>query len=239
MDDEFEEVADFDPATLFSGPKYPEGTIHDTSERLKYVNERSESPIEHKLAWALLFSQKFVVLPDAHAEAKLHHYEFGFVMQHRVGPYRLDMALFVHPRSGGLKKVAIECDGEKFHTGPLAERRDQIRDAYLRRQGFEVWRYAGWMLFHASDAAADEIHRAAEALAEGKEPLLTFTLNRKDKRPTLAEYEAAFWSFDFGGPWPERMGKNPKQRGWRTIEDLFDWARHDSPHRFPELEDDE
>jgi very-short-patch-repair endonuclease len=224
---------------VFEVTRYPEGAILDEGERLQYINARAESPIEHRLAWSLLQSFKFVIVPSERVEEELPRHKIGFVMQHPIGPYRLDMALFVRPCAGGLQKIAVECDGEKYHGTPLAQRRDQIRDAYLYRQGFTVWRYAGWMLHHAADAAADEIQRAAEDIQKGLDPILTFSLNRKDKRPTLAEYEAAYWVFDFGGPWPARMGKNPKQRGWRYIEDLFDWARHDAPHLFPELEDDE
>lgn len=222
---------------LFDGPMYPEGAILDEGKRLDYIRQRAESPIEFKLAWSLLYSWKFVIVPSEQAEGPMPKHKIGFVMQHPVGPYRLDMALFIRPEAGGLVKVAVECDGHKFHSGPLAERRDQIRDAYLARQGYQVWRYAGWMLLHAAETVADEVQRAAEWIAASREPLLTFALNRKNQRPTLREYEAAYWTHDFGGPWPERMGKNPKQRGWRYIEDLFDWAR-DNPQLFPEFEDE-
>lgn len=233
--DDLNQTEDGIDEDIFAGPRYPDGTICDPSERLKYVNQRSESPIEHKFAWSLIESHRFVILPAEHAEHKLPPCEYGVVMQYPVGPYRLDMALFVHPADEPMQKIAIECDGERFHTGPLAEKRDQIRDRYLRGVGFQVWRYPGWLLHHGAEVAAEEVHRAVQEIAYGREPLLTFTRNRDANKPSLREYEAAFWAFSYSGVWPARMGKNPTQRGWRTIEDLFDWAREQVQHQFPEL----
>lgn len=209
--------------------------VTDPTERNRYVRERSESPIEFRLAWALLFSHKFVIVAPDQFEDKRDPLEFAFVMQYPVWRYRLDIAVCVHTDAGIMRKIAIECDGARFHTGEANERRDRSRDFALSEAGFEVWRYPGWLLHHAPDCAADEIREALIAVAKGAEPVLTFSRGHNAKAPTLREYEAAFWAFQDGVAWPARMGKNPEQRGWVVVEDLIEWA-NDQEAAFPELE---
>jgi len=53
--------------------------------------------------------------------------------QFPVGPYFVD---FANPK----EKVAIECDGAAYHTN---KDRDAKRDAWLRSQGWKVYRITG------------------------------------------------------------------------------------------------
>lgn len=57
------------------------------------------------------------------------------VSEGRRGGYRLDFAVFC--RCG---RIDVECDGEKWHSGPAQKRRDRIRDRRLRRLGWRVLR---------------------------------------------------------------------------------------------------
>lgn len=57
-------------------------------------------------------------------------------VQEKVGKYRLDFA--VYGKNG--KKLCIEVDGYTFHNTPEARRKDVIRDADLKKLGWEVLR---------------------------------------------------------------------------------------------------
>ncbi|MGE7875102.1 endonuclease domain-containing protein [Bacillus paramycoides] len=57
-------------------------------------------------------------------------------VQEKIGKYRLDFAIY--GRNG--KKLCIEVDGYTFHNTPEAKRKDAIRDAYLKKLGWEVLR---------------------------------------------------------------------------------------------------
>lgn len=58
--------------------------------------------------------------------------------QHPAGPYHIDIAL-----QSNVKKLAIEIDGERWHTTLTGERleRDIVRDRNLRRMGWDVLRF--------------------------------------------------------------------------------------------------
>ena len=57
-------------------------------------------------------------------------------VQEKVGKYRLDFAIY----GNNGKKLCIEVDGYTFHNTPEAKRKDAIRDAYLKKLGWEVFR---------------------------------------------------------------------------------------------------
>lgn len=57
-------------------------------------------------------------------------------VQEKIGKYSLDFAIY--GKNG--KKLCIEVDGYTFHNTPEAKRKDSIRDAYLKKLGWEVLR---------------------------------------------------------------------------------------------------
>lgn len=57
-------------------------------------------------------------------------------VQEKIWKYRLDFAIY---GTNG-KKLCIEVDGYTFHNTPEAKRKDAIRDAHLKRLGWEVLR---------------------------------------------------------------------------------------------------
>lgn len=169
-EDEFYAVSEID---IFDGPpQYPEGAMLSDNERHKYLRDNAESPIEYNLGGSLLQSYKFIVVPHQDVRFKLTKYEVAFTMQHPVGPYRIDIALFCYSFGGIFHKIAIECDGKAYHEGVQNRLRDDKRDAYLRGQGFEVWRYPGWLLHHRPGDAADEIQEATISLINDCNPTL-------------------------------------------------------------------
>jgi len=80
-----------------------------------------ESPIEADLAYAL--STKSMTAGRVKP-------------QYGVGPYFVDLAF---PEV----KLAIECDGRRFHSDPADVARDQHRTQYLAKLGWRVLRFSG------------------------------------------------------------------------------------------------
>jgi very-short-patch-repair endonuclease len=79
--------------------------------------------------------------------------------QHRVGNLRIDLVV-----RGGGRKLAIECDGDKFH-GPDQWEDDLRRQNVLERLGWRFWRVRGSSFYRDPEAAMarlwpllDELH---------------------------------------------------------------------------------
>jgi very-short-patch-repair endonuclease len=219
-------------------PTYPPSACFDEGERRNLLRRQAESPIESKLMVSLMDSWKFV--PVAHEDVgyQLPRFEIAIVAQYPVWNYRIDLGLFFHTEAGQPIRVALECDGKLYHEGAENERRDAVRDSRLEAAGFQVWRYPGWLLHHHPHVAANEIHDAANALMMGQKPVQTFMRQRAGKTPTIDELTKAYWAFGDGVPWPPRMGKNPRERGWRSVDHMFEWAYYEGRDEFPGLIDD-
>jgi very-short-patch-repair endonuclease len=71
--------------------------------------------------------------------------------QHRVGGLRID--LVVH---GGGRRLAIECDGDKYH-GPDQWDADLRRQRVLERLGWRFWRVRGSAFYRDPNAALDPL----------------------------------------------------------------------------------
>ncbi len=104
------------------------------------IEERAESPFESVVA-ATLVNAGFQV----HA-------------QHQVGAYRID--LVVTGADG--RRVALECDGERYHTADNIAR-DLARQALLERLGWRFVRIRGSEYYRDPDAA---MSRAVERLTQ-------------------------------------------------------------------------
>ena len=84
------------------------------------IEEKAESPFEASVA-------RYLVAKGFH-----------LVQQWKVGAYRLDMVAVC-----GIKKVAIECDGERWHSGEDKIREDMERQTILERLGWRFIRIRG------------------------------------------------------------------------------------------------
>lgn len=105
-----------------------------------------ESPIEAKLLPALVFANyghSFASFP-----AQLHipkddreppRGDLIVIPQFAFIRSRLDFAVIAEAE-GQRKFVAVECDGEAFHTDAT---KDRMRDDYLIAFGFDVFRFSG------------------------------------------------------------------------------------------------
>jgi len=84
------------------------------------TEEKAESPFEAAVA-------KYLVVRGYH-----------LVQQWEVGAYRLDMVVVC-----GRKKIVIECDGERYHSGENKIREDMERQTILERLGWRFIRIRG------------------------------------------------------------------------------------------------
>lgn len=62
--------------------------------------------------------------------------------QYEAGPYRIDIVVFYEN-----KKIAIECDGERFHSGSVKIEEDMERQCILQRIGWKFIRIRGGMYY--------------------------------------------------------------------------------------------
>ncbi len=53
-------------------------------------------------------------------------------------------------------KVCIECDGEAWH--PTGNRRDQVRDAVLKKMGFKVIRFRGQEILNQNQSILNRLN---------------------------------------------------------------------------------
>lgn len=89
-------------------------------EQLNEIKAKADSPFEISVANALVKSG------------------YHIVQQWAVGSYRIDMVAIY-----GDKKIAIECDGELYHSGYEKIREDMERQAILERLGWRFIRIRG------------------------------------------------------------------------------------------------
>jgi very-short-patch-repair endonuclease len=82
---------------------------------------------------------------------KLIHEGFDVVPQWKVGSYRIDMVI-----KCGHKKIALECDGEKYHTGEKIEE-DMVRQALLERLGWKFIRIRGSQYFKDPESTMNKV----------------------------------------------------------------------------------
>ena len=79
---------------------------------------------------------------------------YDIVPQWQVGAYRIDMVARY-----GEKKVAIECDGDRYHSGEEAIRKDMERQTILERVGWRFIRIRGSEYYSDPDKAINRIER--------------------------------------------------------------------------------
>lgn len=98
------------------------------------IEQKSESPFEEAVAKALV--------------SRGYH----VVQQWKVGAYRLDMVVLCGNRS-----IAIECDGERWHSGEAKIREDMERQTILERIGWQFIRIRGSEYYGDPDATLERI----------------------------------------------------------------------------------
>lgn len=98
------------------------------------IEEKSESPFEAAVAKNLVSRG------------------YNLVQQWKVSAYRLDMVAVC-----GKKKVVIECDGERYHSGEAKIREDMERQAILERIGWRFIRIRGSEYFRNPEKTMERV----------------------------------------------------------------------------------
>lgn len=109
------------------------------------IEEKADSPFEVGVARALMDRG------------------YHLVQQWKVGTYRIDMVAVC-----GMKTVAIECDGERYHSGESKIREDMERQTILERLGWRFIRIRGSEYFRDTEKTIDRVVR--ELSEYGVEP---------------------------------------------------------------------
>ena len=118
---------------------------HADELKRKKIESKADSPFETAVA-------SYLFLRGYH-----------LVQQWEVGAYRLDMVAVC-----GKKTVAIECDGERWHSGEAKIREDMERQTILERLGWRFIRIRGSEYYKNPEAAMERVINELTAL--GIEP---------------------------------------------------------------------
>jgi helicase len=105
-------------------------------ETLSSVKKNSDSVFEERVA------------------NELHAQGYNFEQQYQVGSYRIDIV--VHCKD---QKIAIECDGEKYHSTDEQIANDEKRQAALERAGWRFIRIRGSAYFSDPDAEMERVYQ--------------------------------------------------------------------------------
>ncbi|MBI4025927.1 MAG: DUF559 domain-containing protein [Verrucomicrobia bacterium] len=94
---------------------------------------------------------------------RLMEHGYHVVPQHEAGAYSIDLVVV-----GGRRRLAIECDGERFH-GPEQLQKDLERQAILERLGWTFVRIRGSLFFRDEDRALEPVFRRLKEMNIGPE----------------------------------------------------------------------
>lgn len=122
-------------------------------ELLEYVQNLNSKEIRYKLA-----SQKAESEFESQVMKSLINKGFKVVPQWAVGAYRIDMVV-----QGNGKRIALECDGERWHNSSNLEE-DMIRQAILERLGWRFIRIRGSEFFRDPEATMKVVFEKLEQL---------------------------------------------------------------------------
>jgi len=111
------------------------------ANKMNAVERQAESPFEVAIAKALIVAG------------------YRISQQWTVGSYRIDMVV----RYQG-KKIAIECDGEQYHSSAESIRADMERQAILERLGWRFIRIRGSAYYRDPKKTMDGVFQQLEAL---------------------------------------------------------------------------
>ena len=93
---------------------------------------------------------------------------YHIVQQWNVGAYKIDMVAICEN-----KKIAIECDGNQFHSGDIKIREDMERQTILERIGWRFIRIRGSEYYRDKEKTINRVIN--ELKNNGIEPEQTFS----------------------------------------------------------------
>lgn len=130
---------------------------HNYAQQMSEITRKSDSPFEEEVC-ATLVSRGYHI-----------------VQQWSVGAYKIDMVAIYQN-----KKIAIECDGNQFHSGDIKIREDMERQTILERIGWDFIRIRGSEYYRNKEKTIDRVIN--ELKAYGIEPE-SVILNVENAKP--------------------------------------------------------
>lgn len=113
---------------------------HAYQQMADEVASRAESPFEEGVGKALVAKG------------------YSLVQQWPVGAYRIDMVVI-----DGKKRIAIECDGEQWHSTDIQVRKDMERQTILERLGWRFIRIRGSEYYRKPEETMERVFKEIEA----------------------------------------------------------------------------
>lgn len=143
---------------------------HALQQEYEQIERKAESPFEEAVAKALVTKG------------------YQVVQQWPVGSYRIDMVI-----SDAQGRVALECDGERWHSGDAKIRADMERQTILERLGWRFIRLRGSEYYSNPEKA---MQRVFDDLTElGIQPTAGSVAKPQESTPLLDRVKQGCWNF--------------------------------------------
>lgn len=84
---------------------------------------------------------------------------YKVIPQYQVNGYRIDLVVV-----GEKTRLAVECDGDYWHTSPEDTERDFQREKILQRAGWRFWRILGSKYYHNQEKALESLWATLEEM---------------------------------------------------------------------------
>lgn len=143
---------------------------HALQQKYEQIEQKSESPFEESVAKALVVKG------------------YRVVQQWPVGSYRLDMVI-----SDAQGRVALECDGERWHSGDAKIREDMERQTILERLGWRFIRLRGSEYYRDPERAMQHVFDNLTEL--GIQPISDSVTTTQKDTLLLERIKQGCWQF--------------------------------------------
>lgn len=110
---------------------------------------------------------------------------YKVIPQYQVNGYRIDLVVV-----GEKTRIAVECDGDHWHTSPEDVERDFQREKILQRAGWKFWRILGSKYYHNPEKALESLWATLEEMgiypfAASVEPTTDVVVNTEIAATTI------------------------------------------------------
>ncbi|MFD2212381.1 AAA domain-containing protein [Metabacillus endolithicus] len=112
---------------------------------------------------------------------------YRVIPQYNVANYRIDLVI-----QGEKSKLAVECDGDHWHTSVEDRERDFLRERVLQRAGWTFWRVLGSTYYNNPENALESLWEKVDEM--GIRPYVEWAQNQSDinKTSTISNEEQRF-----------------------------------------------
>ena len=139
------------------------GSLADEISQVRENVSMAQSPIEADfLAWLSVQKQfRICSYPESRRLEDCGGFNGLIIPQCPHGPYVVDFLVVVGLKNGGIRMLAIECDGHEYHAKTKYQvARDKRRDRYFAANSIGVMRFTGSEIYNDAQSCAVEILKA-------------------------------------------------------------------------------